>query len=335
MKNSIVSPILLSFIFFAAGCRNKENVITQLTQDAMIRKWQKSVVNIECKKARYTSESINDIIDREKLEGKISTQEEEFARRTVLGREANAISGTALYLADSGKKYLVTAKHVIFDQQESSGSLWLRLYKDISVRTPYDYFLQKKVNNASIPWTSYSSANPFYLSDDNFDIGIISLQASATAFMINTLEQDGYTPLELTDIDTLNNLDAGENIAAIGFPDFSQIGYFEKINEYQSNVVVLPVSTFGSIAMSHPNLPYFISDITIYPGNSGGPIIKQNKLIGIVSAQIPTPVSSIENNKVSTTSLYSRGSLAKVIKAKYIISGLRKLQEQEADKSFH
>jgi len=37
--------------------------------------------------------------------------------------------------------------------------------------------------------------------------------------------------------------------------------------------------------MCHPALPFFWADISIYPGNSGGPVIEDDKVVGIVSAQ--------------------------------------------------
>jgi hypothetical protein len=291
-----------------------------------IRKWERSVINIECRELRYTPEEIDQLIITEKLQRKLLTEADELERKRALGRETVPVSGTAIYVTDQGKKYLVTAKHVIYDPQESSSTA-PRLYRDISIRTPYEYFLNRKVNDASILSTGYGSVNPFYLSDDITDIGIISLQAVSTNPLIKTLEEDGYTPISLADIDRSQDIGAGENIAAIGYPDISRVGVFQKKNDYQSNVVVLPVSTFGNIAMAHTQLSYFIGDITVYPGNSGGPVIKEDKMVGIVSGQVLIPVDN--SNRLSV-----RGTLAKVIKSEHVILGLRKLQEIEADKAF-
>lgn len=292
-----------------------------------IKKWERSVINIECRELRYTPEEIDQLISTEKLQKKLQTEEAELERRTELGRETIPVSGTAIYVTDSGNKYLVTAKHVIFDPQESSGATVPRLYRDISIRTPYEYFLKRKVNDASILTTGYGPVNPFYLSDDATDIGIISLQASHTKFLVKTLEEDGYLPVELSDIERTQDISTGEGIAAIGYPDISRVGIFQKRNDYQSNVVVLPVSTYGNIAMTHPQLSYFIGDITVYPGNSGGPVIKNNKMIGIVSGQVLIPVD--QSNRLS-----SRGTLAKVIKAEHILLGLKKLRETESNPAF-
>ncbi|HEV7782445.1 MAG TPA: serine protease [Chitinophagaceae bacterium] len=318
LNRSILLLLLLSV--FSCNRRSAPKVTD-------IKKWERSVINIECLELRYSPEEIDQVITAEKLQRKLLTEEDELERRSELGRETIPVSGTAIYVTDNGKKYLVTAKHVIYDPQESQSTTGPRLYRDISIRTPYEYFLKRKVNDASILSTGYGPVSPFYLSDDATDIGIISLQASLTNFLIKTLEDDGYVPINIADIDRSQNISTGEGIAAIGYPDISKVGVFQKRNDYQSNVVVLPVNTFGNIAMAHDQLSYFIGDITVYPGNSGGPVIKQDKLIGIVSGQVLIPVD--QSNRLS-----SRGTLAKVIKAEYIIRGLRKLQETEADKSF-
>ncbi len=292
-----------------------------------IKKWEKAVVNIECHEASYTPEEIDEIILIERSQRRIFTGEQELERRTSLGRETNLVSGTAIYFSDKGKKYLITAKHAIYDAEESRNSSSPRIFKDISIRTPYDYFLKKKVNNSSIPSTGYGPASPVFLSEDVTDIGIISLQATLTRFLIETLEEDGYVPITMSDIDTSIKILTGDNIAAIGYPDISRIGFFQKRNEYQSNVVVLPVSTYGNVAMTHEQLPYLIGDITVYPGNSGGPVIKNNKLVGIVSGQVLIPLHN-------SSDLSSKGTLAKIIKASNILEGLKKLQQTEADKFF-
>lgn len=319
----IVAPLIsLSILLALLSC--KEKVSTPITN---IKKWERAVVNIECLELRYSPEDIDQLIATEILQDKLSTEEDELQRRAELGRETIPVSGTAIYVIDNGKKYLVTAKHVIYDPQESRSATAPRLFRDISIRTPYEYFLKRKVNDASILSTGYGPVSPFYLSDDATDIGIISLQAGVTNFLIKTLEDDGYLPIAVGDIDTKQLINSGEKIAAIGYPDISKVGVFEKRNDYQSNVVVLPVSTFGNIAMTHDQLAYFIGDITVYPGNSGGPVIKDDKLIGLVSGQILIPVD--HSNRLS-----SRGTLAKVIKAEHILLGLKKLQDIEFNPAF-
>jgi hypothetical protein len=51
----------------------------------------------------------------------------------------------------------------------------------------------------------------------------------------------------------------------------------------------LPTFAFGRIALVHTDLPFFFADISLYPGNSGGPLIENDMLGGIVSGQPSMP----------------------------------------------
>ena len=85
--------------------------------------------------------------------------------------------------------------------------------------------------------------------------------------------------------------------------------------EWESDLVSMPTFSFGRISMLHPELDYFWCDMSVYPGNSGGPVIENGKLVGIVSMQ---PI-------ISDT---GRIPFACVIKAKYI-KDLLKIQIQK------
>jgi len=65
--------------------------------------------------------------------------------------------------------------------------------------------------------------------------------------------------------------------------------------------------------MLHEMLPYFWVDMSVYPGNSGGPLIEDGKLVGVVSAQADTPIDSAPNVRI-------RVPFAKVIKARHLHS---------------
>jgi len=73
--------------------------------------------------------------------------------------------------------------------------------------------------------------------------------------------------------------------------------------------------------MLHNVLPFYWVDMSIYPGNSGGPIIEIDKIVGIVSAQPTIPVEESEE-------LRTRIPFGKIIKAKFIAE-LLSIQEQK------
>ena len=123
MKQSIGVLIVLALLI--GSCKEKEQPVAPASKETDIPQWEKSVINIECQELRYSQEQIDEIIIKEKAEHKFRTEQEEFLRRTELGRQTDPVSGTAIYLTDNGKKYLVTAKHVIFDPQESNAiAVW-------------------------------------------------------------------------------------------------------------------------------------------------------------------------------------------------------------------
>jgi hypothetical protein len=73
--------------------------------------------------------------------------------------------------------------------------------------------------------------------------------------------------------------------------------------------------------MVHDELPFFWADMSIYPGNSGGPVIEGDKIVGIVSGQPTIPVEDSEK-------LRTRIPFGKIIKAKFI-ADLLSIQEQK------
>ena len=73
--------------------------------------------------------------------------------------------------------------------------------------------------------------------------------------------------------------------------------------------------------MLHNELPFCWVDMSIYPGNSGGPVIEGGKIVGIVSGQPTIPVEESEK-------LRTRIPFGKIIKAKFIPE-LLAIQEQK------
>lgn len=201
--------------------------------------------------------------------------------------------------------------------------------------TSLDVFLKGQLNNSVALELSFGSdrLHPYIFSDDNIDIGIISLQSRWCKEILKTLIDGGYNPIPLSLIDSIGNNKVSDDILAIGFPSLSQIG--RGINNTsahleQSNIIVAPIFTFGRIGMFYKQLPFFIADITIYPGNSGGPIIQDNNLIGIVSGQIKMRLDTDSDYYLDASQhLTARGTLAQIIKASNILPLLRNLQQRE------
>ncbi|HFT4549131.1 TPA: hypothetical protein ACHT9C_005655, partial [Klebsiella pneumoniae] len=82
--------------------------------------------------------------------------------------------------------------------------------------------------------------------------------------------------------------------------------------------------TWGRVAMNHNDLPSFWCDMTIYPGNSGGPVIHDGKIIGLVSGQPTIPIEG-------SPELRTRIPFAHIIKGRHIMNTLRALEEKIAN----
>ena len=75
--------------------------------------------------------------------------------------------------------------------------------------------------------------------------------------------------------------------------------------------------------MVHEKLPFFWVDISIDAGNSGGPVIQDGKLVGIVSKQATTPVEG-------SPTLRTRIPFGIVVQSKYILELLTIQSEKDA-----
>lgn len=247
--------------------------------------------------------------------------------------ESNEKEGTGIIVKYNEFFYLVTSRHLIFDQNNNS------IY-DLVIRIPtYDEQITKEslltgfCDNSGNVFVGDSKPNfecqevkfsePNFLtclnagpSDINaytvsseYDIAVISLNRDLTGFY--QLIKDNYRPVTMDDISDEPSSE-GSDIFSIGYPRMSIIlecsDLPEAILHWSSAKRTLPIFTFGKVAMLHPDLHYFWGDVRVYHGNSGGPIIEDNKIVGIVSQ---TGVEMDEDELI-------RLPFAKAIKMKYV-----------------
>ncbi|MBK8015243.1 MAG: trypsin-like peptidase domain-containing protein [Betaproteobacteria bacterium] len=259
------------------------------------------------------------------LQGKLSAGEivaEEFAVLASKGSRDVRFHGTAVFLRFKGKRYLVTARHVLWDKIEAERELfgendwpgftsalpdklaqYFRLERardqifSIIFRVPsIDEVLhgggaQKRaflMNLGAGP----SFTVPYTFSDSHLDLAVVSLDQRDSGFA-DELEANGYVPIEESDI-AMSPSGLGAHVFAVGFPSAtSTIGQIEleaALKNWGSAYVSEPVFSFGRVAMIHDALQYFWADMSIYPGNSGGGVVEGDKLVGIVSAQAVLPL---------------------------------------------
>jgi hypothetical protein len=348
-----MTKFLLLILFvsnvFILSCTSSKNIADSKT--IAFNNWQNAVINIESENDKYNiNEILNYIKERKKL-NKDYTKDDSLKDYNLLRYEVNKISGTAIYIEDGNNRYLITAKHVVYDKNYTSRHLFFtkenlqirsheyfeKLNSSISVKTPFSLFFKGKYNTFKIPDVNQDSATrPFKFSNDDLDIAIISLQSKMTYQLRELLETDGCKPISIKNIDTSDNHLVGEDIFAIGYPAFSTLGKILMQDKSINEDVVLPLTTFGKTALYSPSLYYFIADVTVNPGNSGGPIIRNNKIIGIASQQMLVDLkmnTSIDLKDIVSTLKYS-SPLAKIVKSKYIIQMINELKKIESGKNF-
>jgi hypothetical protein len=225
-----------------------------------------------------------------------------------------------------------------------------KYHQEDTINDPYSIFLEvlripkySELSDTSIPEMplgllgvpSYARSNYVYSSPDQ-DLAIISLDGNSRySIFAELLIKRGYKPITRDDLDT-SAMDYGQDLMAVGFPIIAFDGVRNLSPEkapWYSNFIFEPMVTFGKLAVPEIHHYYFIGDMTIAPGNSGGPIVSNNKLVGIVSQQGKLALENNTGNQVDT--LFSRYPYVFAIKSNNIYSLLHEMQikdEQNARK---
>jgi hypothetical protein len=173
------------------------------------------------------------------------------------------------------------------------------------------------------------------ISEEN-DIAIISLRGRLgeiftkmfwnEPILVEELLLLGYQPISIDELGQEPSQEGAE-IITVGYP--SHISRVDKRNEiigkyemFFSTDVTLPCFTFGKISMVSPDLPFFWGDLRVYIGNSGCPVIEDEKIVGIVTHDAVIE----ENNKLNNV------PFAKATKAKFIPDMLE--EQMKKDEKF-
>jgi len=305
MKILFLIPTLFMFSVLSGSYQTQKND-DQKKVPNNFDKWIKATINIEGVASNFNKEMLlHDYIRAHKNEIKSrklnldSLQREK--RKSIDNRPK--YTGTAIFLKYNDKLFLITARHVIADTTgwdssyvfpfinlienpttdsniisgktyDSTGSIWIR----------GDNVENISLNNMS---TGLTEERPYLLSSVDDDIAVICLNyAYDGESFAKTLYKRGYLPIGISDIDTVCNLENGQQISIIGFPQESiwrrkETSLHKWI--WESNLMTLPFISNGDIMNFKKTSHFFEGGIFTYKGDSGGPIISNNKLIGIVS----------------------------------------------------
>ena len=172
------------------------------------------------------------------------------------GQSFYKVVGTGVLVAtDAETAYIVTAKHVFDDPSKQWHPRKLQMrFAWQERRSVYDYFGTK-----------------ISLFDGNKQLWLAAARQDIAAIPISMSKMDlteGVQPhaISIADIATTADIFEGASIMALGFPGV--VG-----NEY----LIRAITRAGIIAWLNPDDPSgkpFLVDANIYPGNSGGPVLR-------------------------------------------------------------
>lgn len=313
----------------------------------MLERWKNAVVHLECARNSVSYEDQHERrIELLALLEKGEITEDAFAEASRGGIKDVRFHGTALFILHEGRRYLLTARHVLFDDQAAENELRV-VEQSTSGYSAHDRErllanAQERVSSKIFPIifrvpsidevlkdqpvigilmnlnAGHPDFAPYTFSEASLDLALISLDAHPGGFA-DELTSRGYIPIPSTDIADGPDSE-GQELFAVGFPSstalIGQLTLPPAVLNWSSNNYSLPVSSFGRVAMLHTALPFFWADISIYPGNSGGPVVVNDRLVGIVSAQAILAIDDVPH--VSTRIPFGR-----IIKTSYVHDLLR------------
>jgi hypothetical protein len=290
-----------------------------------IEKWKRAVVHLEgATDSEHHTARYKRTIEMFNLlnEGKISRQE--VSRASVGGSRDIRYQGTAIYVKHEGRRFLVTARHVIWDEdgakKDYEAAKAESYPSEFSRRSAIDYAAERASRTAyaiifRVPsfdeltegrmpqqflmnLTAGTYERGPYTFSPTLDLAVISLDIRYAAFA-NELDAAGYEAVPSADFSGEPEYE-GQEIFTIGFPmDMALLGQLSESNVYpswSSNDFSLPVTTFGRVAMLYRQLEFFWADMSAYRGNSGGPVVANNQCVGVVVQQATTELEDVADN---------------------------------------
>jgi V8-like Glu-specific endopeptidase len=289
---ALCASILLTCNCFAQAPANTEE-------------FKKSIIKLEGVQMRYSFEEISRQLLKRLESMPNFTQRESADIREEYSSAKDTIRGTAFLINDGAKMYMVTAKHLIISKEKTDGM------EDINPLIVGKVNLNGQISNDinMIGLTYYFSRQPtFAFSSDNDDVAVISFASKNFKNYADYLKAIGCVPIPVQSI--TDAVSKGDELIAVGYPELS----------YQDRSIAIS----SGKAKDTDKASSFTASISVTPGYSGGPVLKSNKLVGIVG--YPDDVTS--NVDVSKKP-YKKASSATVIKASVILSVLKELQGKE------
>lgn len=233
-------------------------------------------------------------------DSKYTNEEKDKALNWVNNTPKPRMSGTALFVENEGRHYLVSARHVFEDTtQFHKNQLSRSLMLVRNANTPETITnIRPFVNGGLIIEDSvvaslnaygygYDTCTLTFLFAKNYDLAVIFLDARDDGKdFVHTLYSRGYKPIAASRI-RKQNVDDNQQVTAIGFPsnisDYSYIQYPEAVQKFRPANTSIPIVSRGKIVNPNYTEYDFETELFTFGGNSGGPVISGRELVGLVS----------------------------------------------------
>ncbi len=246
----------------------------------MLLKWKRAVIHLECATdSEHFYDRIKRIDQQRALLDQGQITHEQFSEDLVSRSRDIRFHGTALYLSHAGRRYLLTARHVVWDErsakreseEEAQRALsWPEHMRqcllqsaveraqqvfNIIFRVPsVDEVLAKRENREFLMnlGAGASFTVPYTFSGPDLDLALISLDQRDTRF-VNELNSLGFVPVASDDIADGPDTE-GQDVCTIGFPSstalIGQVSQHPASAHWSSSHFSLPVSTWGAFPCS-------------------------------------------------------------------------------------
>lgn len=289
MKRVRFYPILI-LIMSLLGQHVKSQNKSESPKNNLFSKWLKACLNLEARPNFLASKTFVEWQQKLRRGEHIDKQN---ALKIQQDYRMVSYSATGILLLYKNKHYLVTARHFLVDDSAAiKNTIFEKIYivdngsrdvlsnKPTVDTTPDVHYLDGYTSGPQVRYV---------ISDPLIDIGIIAIDDIPFfgGQFIAALYSRGYRPINFSDIDTTDKLSEKNKLYAIGYPDeLSKRKDLTKkisLNAYywQSPWVTIPIVSTGYVKKPYPGIYFFTGNIFIYHGFSGGPVISNNKLVGI------------------------------------------------------